>query len=374
MTPEAILNQALSRAAESGQNPLIGDALCVSWAEIIARNQQNRAGVRLVLSCALAKAHRPDVDIRKPYTEIGGSDSFSGRTYDEKYLGPFLRQNNLPVNDTTAFLTPALRNRNTVLTTETNLVGKPPAVYQAALHLINRVFQGVVTAEDLLAEILRCLVVFGNEKRQRLALLLQAVAQGAEAGNVPLSSEEIINLVESHLKLPGASRLPVLVIAAAYEAGGAGLGEQARVLESHNAADKQTGAIGDLEVTLTGDDQTITGYEMKTRRVTKDDIDLAVQKAVTRGGLQNYVFITTETIDRDVYEYAVQMYEKTNGLEVIVLDCMDFLRYFLHLFHRRRSDFLDAYQRLVLAQSDSSVGSPLKEAWLALRQAAENRL
>ena len=51
-----------------------------------------------------------------------------------------------------------------------------------------------------------------------------------------------------------------------------------KLLANHNAADKQTGAIGDVEVTLGSDEQVLTGYEMKMRRVTRDDIDLAVQK------------------------------------------------------------------------------------------------
>src|SRR3972149_4254919 len=58
-------------------------------------------------------------------------------------------------------------------------------------------------------------------------------------------------------------------------------------------------------------------------------------------------------------------------LEIAILDCTGFLRHFLHLFHRSRIDYLDAYQALVLAEPDSAVSQPLKEAFLALRQAAE---
>src|SRR5205807_2372422 len=108
-------------------------------------------------------------------------------------------------------------------------------------------------------------------------------------GAIPLSAEGIVTLVEQHLRLPGTSRLPVLVVAAAYEAGGTQLGERVKPLESHNAADRQTGSIGDLEVTLVGDDQIITGYEMKMKRVTRGDIDLALQKIVGRG-VHNYIF------------------------------------------------------------------------------------
>jgi hypothetical protein len=53
------------------------------------------------------------------------------------------------------------------------------------------------------------------------------------------------------------------------------------------------------------------------------------------------------------------------------LDCIGFLRHFLHLFHRLRKDFLEEYQRLLLHEADSAVSQGLKEAFLVLRQTAE---
>ncbi len=66
------------------------------------------------------------------------------------------------------------------------------------------------------------------------------------------------------------------------------------------------------------------------------------------------------------------MYERTGAIEIVVLDCISFVRHFLHLFHRLRSEFLEAYQQLVLAEPESAVTQPLKEAFLALRQTAES--
>lgn len=40
--------------------------------------------------------------------------------------------------------------------------------------------------------------------------------------------------------------------------------------------------------------------------------------------------------------------------------------------HRIRADYLNAYQTLVLNEPDSAVSQTLKEAFLALRQAAES--
>ena len=55
----------------------------------------------------------------------------------------------------------------------------------------------------------------------------------------------------------------------------------------------------------------------------------------------------------------------------MILDCVAFLRHFLHLFHRIRMDFLNRYQELVLNEPESGVNQALKEAFLALRKAAE---
>ena len=74
----------------------------------------------------------------------------------------------------------------------------------------------------------------------------------------------------------------------------------------------------------------------------------------------------------NVQDYAKSIYEQTSGIEMIILDCISFLRHFLHLFHRLRTQYLEAYQELVLAEPESAVNQPLKEAFLALRQAAES--
>ena len=96
-----ILDNALHRVEGSTAVSVLADPEIIARVEIVARNLQNRAAVRLVLSCALAKVHRPNVDIRKPCTEIGGSDSFLERTYDEQHLALFITENHLPCNNIT---------------------------------------------------------------------------------------------------------------------------------------------------------------------------------------------------------------------------------------------------------------------------------
>ncbi|MBI3324261.1 MAG: restriction endonuclease, SacI family [Candidatus Omnitrophica bacterium] len=339
--------------------------------EYVSRCLSNRAGVRLLMACMLAKLDRPEVDPRKPYTEIGGKDSFSGRTYDEQYLTHFINANHLPCNPTTGFLTPVFRNIDKPLSTIVAIVGRPAQVYRDTVQILEDVAKGRVFAKDILTDAIRLLVVVREEKKARMATLFASLQY--DKGAIPLSSEAVVKLIEQHLACKHSSRLPVLVVAAAYRAAADKLGERALPLQAHTAADEQTGAMGDVEICLMNDDRVVTIYEMKTKRVTVDDIDRALQKIAERKPrIDNYVFITTDVIDDAVKAYAVAVYEKTGGTEIVVLDCIGFVRHFLRLFHRLRIEFLDAYQALLLAEPDSAVSQPLKEAFLSLRQAAES--
>jgi len=368
--PAQILEQALYRSSTNLTKPVLDDAEVLERTEYVCRCLSNRAGVRLLMACLLAKIDRPDVDPRKPYTEIGDPDAFSGRAYDEAYITHFINEHNLPCNTTTAFLTPALRNIDRPLTMDVELVGRPRQLYVYTLQLLEDVHTGRVSAKDLLAEVIRVLLVMRNEKAERMATLLAGLRHAEDARS--LSSEAIVKLIEQHLSCKHSSRLPVLIVAAAYQAAGERIGERLLPLKRHTAANKQTGALGDVEICLVNEDSVVTVYEMKMKRVTIDDIDRALQKvAAAAGHIHNYIFITTDLIDDNVRAYAAEAYEKTSGTEIAILDCIGFLRHFLHFFHRLRADYLNAYQTLVLAEPDSAVSQPLKEAFLALRQAAE---
>ena len=103
-SPPGILSIAFQRASENLDKSLIDDIGMANSVEYICSNVQNRAGTRLLMASLLAKIHRPEVDIRKPYTEIGDNDAYSGRSYDESYVSAFINQHDLPCNSTTAFL------------------------------------------------------------------------------------------------------------------------------------------------------------------------------------------------------------------------------------------------------------------------------
>lgn len=369
-TPQEILVSVLADAAKLGTKPAIDDKNILARIDFVCRCPSNRACVRLVMSCMLAKMHDPKIDPRKPYTQIDTRGSFSGRVYDESFLGPFITHNHLPCNSTTAFLTPAFRNQNSTLTTDIVMEGKPPQAYSDTLQLLDDVYKKRVTAEQVLTDALRILLIMRDEKKARLELLVSSLKHGSQL--LPLASDAIVTLLQQHLACKNSSRLPVLIVAAAYDAASDSLGERPVELKGHNSADEQTGAMGDVEVCFVSDGRVCTIYEMKSKRVTHGDVDRALQKIAERKPrIDNYIFITTDIIETPVAEYAANMYEQTAGTEVAILDCIGFVRHFLHLFHRLRARFLDRYQELVLQEPDSAVSQPLKEAFLSLRKAAE---
>jgi hypothetical protein len=371
MGAEQILQRIFEKASNTLNETVIEKEEIRTRIDYVCRCSSNRAGVRLLMACLLGKLDNPKIDLRKPYTEIGGNNSFSGRTYDERYLTHFINTYRLPCNPTTAFLTPGLRNIDRALTTDVQIIGRPRELYVETLQLLDDVHRKRIDAEAVFVETLRVLIKLRDETLGRMASLMNSLKRGT--GALPLSSEAILNLLQQHFACKNSSRLPVLMVSSAYSAAQAKLGERPLPLKSHNAADLQTGSIGDVEICLIGDDNVVTAYEMKMKRVTLDDIDAAITKISrypTR--IDNYIFITTEAIERPVAEYAAKFYEETGGTEIVILDCLGFLKHFLHLFHRIRTDFLNAYQEMVMAEPDSAVSQAVKEAFLALRQAAES--
>lgn len=369
-SPASLLDLAYQRAIQDLTRPLIADAAILQRLVLVVTCPRNRAIVRFLMACLLGKIVDSRVDIRKPYTKIGNNDVFSGRALDVKYITPFIISHHLPCNPTTAFLTPALRTHEVALTLDVNLVGRPRVVYRAMLELLDDIYLEVISPEDMLAEAVRQLAFMRDKAQGHMTdLLADLYAAQMAHESVPLSVRAIVHLIGQHLALPGTSRLPVLIVAAAYRV--ARIGEAIRPLQAHNAADQRTGALGDIDITLEGDDQVVTTYEMKQRRVTQDDIDQALLKLSLAGKrVDSYVVVTTETIEPGVQEYAASVYAATGGIEVVVLDCIGFLAHFLHLFHRRRAEYLEVYQGLILNEPDSAINQPLKEAWLALRRAA----
>lgn len=66
-SPTDILRTAFERVSSDVSKPIITVPDVRNRIEVVCRSASNRACVRVVLACSLAKAHNPEIDIRKPY-------------------------------------------------------------------------------------------------------------------------------------------------------------------------------------------------------------------------------------------------------------------------------------------------------------------
>ena len=324
----------------------------------------NRAPARFLVACLLAKIHKPAVDIRKPYTEIGDKDSYSGRSYDEKYVQSLIMEYGLPLNPTTAFLTPAFRTFNQPIYAQTKLSGKPKRLYDDLISLLQDIQDEVHSAEDYLKEVLRLLIQIREEQRQSI----EERSEHLRGKVRDLSAHKIIQIVSEHLRMRRASRLPVLVIAAIYDTAQESLAKRYTTLSPHTAADKPSGTLGDLEIVVPNSERPYIVYEVKHRTLSQGDIDIAVRKLRERSEQGEspvvYAYVSTKPIPQEVKEYTESLNREDLSSEFQLFDCLDFLRHFLHLFHEKREQFLEKYKQLVL--NDRTVDNVLKEKLLEL--------
>jgi len=190
---------------------------------------------------------------------------------------------------------------------------------------------------------------------------------------IPLSSEDIVKLMGQHLMSPYSRQLQILVVAAAYKVAEQNLGEHFLPLQALDAIDLPMQSFGDLPMAHIDDYRGVTVYELKAKRVEKEDINVAIEKVKeTSSSIDHYIFITTDEINLEVKGYAASMYKLTAGIEFVILDCIGFIRHFLQLFYRIRIDFLDAYQDSLFAEPKRAVPPGLKVSFLALRRLYES--
>ncbi len=174
-------------------------------ADAIARvaNSKVAALSRLLLSCLSAKVANPLVKVTMPYTAIAKPGSFSGRTVDEGPVERFRSTHALPLNSTTAFLTPALRNRNMPLAKGQELEGKDRESYRAAVDLLLAVDAHSIGASEALQALLWHLLEKQAVREAGLRQALQGLKDARASATSSPSVDALCHAVRFMLGTPG---------------------------------------------------------------------------------------------------------------------------------------------------------------------------
>lgn len=322
--------------------------------EILERSESAKAVITVILTSAVYKKLNPVQDIRNHQTSI--PNGYSGRTFDSKFITPFLKSVKFPAMAESGWLTRSLEQK---VPYDSNYSGaiSPDSLKTAFLQTIDFIQKGK-DIDKLLSFLFQGLIIQRNAQQIDLAKPL----------NLPI--ETIIDLLSKHFdskySSEGASRLPVLALYAAYQCL---INETKRFagkillpMESHTSADSRSGRIGDIDI-IDEKERAFEAVEVKhgipiTVQLVKDAFEKFKTTQVTR-----YYLLSTANIDSsqaDEINKEIDRIKNIHGCHVIANGLTNSLKYYLRLLSDT-SEFIENYVNLI--EKDTALKFEHKTVW-----------
>ncbi len=322
--------------------------------EILGRSESAKAVITVILTSAVYKKLNSDQDIRNHQTSI--PNGYSGRTFDSKFITPFLKSVKFPAMAESGWLTRSLEQK---VPYDLNYSGaiKPDSLKTAFLQTIDFIQKGK-DIDQLLSFLFQGLIIRRNAQHIDLAKPL----------NLPIAT--IIDLLSKHFdtkySAEGASRLPVLALYAAYQCL---INETKRYegkvllpMESHTSADSRSGRIGDIDI-IDEKERAFEAVEVKhgipiTAQLVKDAFEKFKTTQVNR-----YYLLSTANIDTsqaDEINKEIERIKNIHGCHVIANGLTNSLKYYLRLLSDT-SEFIENYVNLI--EIDTALKFEHKTEW-----------
>lgn len=322
--------------------------------EILERSESAKAVITVILTSAVYKKINPDQDIRNHQTSI--PNGYSGRTFDSKFITPFLKSVKFPAMAESGWLTRSLEQKAPY---DSNYSGaiKPDSLKTAFLQTIDFIQKGK-DIDKLLSFLFQGLIIQRNAQQIDLAKPL----------NLPIAT--IIDLLSKHFdtkySAEGASRLPVLALYAAYQCL---INETKRFegkvllpMENHTSADSRSGRIGDIDI-IDEKERAFEAVEVKhgipiTAQLVKDAFEKFKTTQVNR-----YYLLSTADIDTsqsDEIKKEIERIKNIHGCHVIANGLTNSLKYYLRLLSDT-SEFIENYVNLI--EIDTALKFEHKTEW-----------
>lgn len=359
MEPTNLLEKAFAEAMETvGSDDFIksnlNDNISKHLQEILNRSESAKAVLTVIITSLVYKIQNPEQDIRNHQTSI--ENGYSGRTFDTKYITPFLKSVKFPAMAESGWLTRSLEQK---VPYDTNYSGaiRPTSLKIAFLETIDFIQNGN-QLDDVLSFIFQGLIIQRNSQQIDLAKPL----------NLPIAT--IVDLLSKHFdtkySAEGASRLPVLALYAAYQCL---INETKRFegktllpIESHTSADSRSGRIGDIDI-VDEKERAFEAVEVKhgiaiTAQLVKDAFEKFKTTQVNR-----YYLLSTANIDisqNDEIDQEIDRIKNIHGCHVIANGLTHSLKYYLRLLSDT-SEFIENYVNLI--ENDTALKFEHKKQW-----------
>jgi DNA (cytosine-5)-methyltransferase 1 len=322
--------------------------------DVVLQYAESQKGVlAVVITSLIYKRLNPEQDIRNHQSSI--PNGYSGRTFDSRYVTPFLKKQRFPSMAESGWLTRSLEQKHPYDRQYTGAI--KTNLKNAFLNILERVESGVLP-ELYLSYIFHALIKQRDEQSIQLAR------------PVDISISRITHLLHNHFndkyQSEGASRLPVLALYAAYECMMKEMrrftNKQLLPLESHTSADSRSGRIGDIDV-VDEQGEPFEGVEVKhgipiTAQLVRDAFG---KFATTR--VKRYYLLSTADVapaEREAVQKVIDIIRVQHGCQVVANGLTKSINYYLRLLDNP-TDFISFYVDKL--ETDRAIKFEHKQRW-----------
>lgn len=321
---------------------------------VLSKSESSKGVLTVILTSLVYKILHPVQDIRNHQSSI--ENGYSGRTFDTKYITPFLKSVKFPAMAESGWLTRSLEQK---VPYDKNYSGaiRPDLLKTSFLEAIDFIQKGE-KLEECLSYLLQGLIIKRNNQEIDLAKPL----------NLPITT--IIEMLTKHFNAKytadGASRLPVLALFAVYEClineAKRFEGKTLLEIESHTSADIRSGRIGDIDI-VDSKGKEFEAVEVKhgiqiTAQLVKDTFEKFKTTQVNR-----YYLLSTADInlsESEKIKKEIERIKNIHGCHFIANGLINSLKYYLRLLSET-SVFISNYVDLI--ESDSALKYEHKKQW-----------
>lgn len=315
--------------------------------EIIVKNEQSNKGVYTVLVTSLTyKCLHPEQDVR--YHKIDLPNGYSGRSFDTKYVTPFLKEKRfLGAMKESGWLTRSLEQLHPFTKDFPGRINKID-LKNAFLNILDEVESGKASAFDYLLGIFTLSLI---EKQKRTVKVINPIDKES---NIPI--KDIMEMLNEHFYYKytsrGASILPVIAFYSIYECMIKHFDRFKNMkldkLGSHNSSDRSSKETGDIVVRDKNTNEIYEVVEIKFDiKPNHLMVDYAYDKIKYNKNVQRYYILSTAKADASemvkINKKIDEVY-KEYGCQVIVNGIFDSLKYYLRLLSNS-DEFLTYYSK-----------------------------